>query len=168
MTERMEDLIKHDGIVLAVGDGAAGSLSKGETNTGAMGGVSKGVAPVGNGLVRVRIVQASACAACKAKQMCMSAESQEKEMDVIPLEPLQVGDEVEVLVQQKLGWKAVLLAYILPFVVLVSVVFVLSRWLSEAAAGTIALCAIGVYYMVLSLFKGKLQKEFSFMARRRS
>lgn len=168
MTERMEDLIKHDGIVLAVGDGAAGSLSKGETNTGAMGGVSKGVAPVGKGLVRVRIVQASACAACKAKQMCMSAESQEKEMDVIPLEPLQVGDEVEVLVQQKLGWKAVLLAYILPFVVLISVVFVLSRWLSEAAAGMIALCAIGVYYLVLSLFKGKLQKEFSFMARRKS
>lgn len=143
----MADLIKHDGVVLSVGDGTAGD---------------------GKGMVRVRIVQASACAACKAKQMCMSAESQEKEMDVIPLEPLQVGDEVEVQVQQKLGWKAVLLAYILPFVVLISVVFVLSRWLSEAAAGTIALCAIGVYYLVLSLFKGKLQKEFSFMARRRS
>lgn len=143
----MADLIKHDGVVLSVGDGTAGD---------------------GKGMVRVRIVQASACAACKAKQMCMSAESQEKEMDVIPLEPLQVGDEVEVQVQQKLGWKAVLLAYILPFVVLISVVFVLSRWLSEAAAGTIALCAIGVYYMLLSLFKGKLQKEFSFTARRRS
>ena len=136
----MADLIKHDGVVLSVGDGT----------------------------VRVRIVQASACAACKAKQMCMSAESQEKEMDVIPLEPLQVRDEVEVLVQQKLGWKAVLLAYILPFVVLVSMVFVLSRWLSEAAAGTIALCAIGVYYMLLSLFKGKLQKEFSFTARKKN
>ena len=140
----MEDLIRHEGVVLAVSDG-----------------VENG----GKGMARVRIVQASACASCKAKQMCMSAESQEKEMDVIPLEPLQVGDKVEVLVQQKLGWKAVLLAYILPFVVLVSVVFVLSRWLSEAAAGTIALCATGVYYLVLSLFKGKLQREFSFTAK---
>ncbi len=134
----MADLIKHDGVVLSVGDGVA----------------------------RVRIVQASACASCKAKQMCMSAESQEKEMDVIPLEPLQVGDKVEVLVQQKLGWKAVLLAYILPFVVLISMVFVLSRWLSEAAAGTVALCATGVYYLILSLFKRRLQKGFCFTARK--
>lgn len=137
--ETMAELIKHDGIVLTVSDNTA----------------------------HVQIVQASACAACKAKQMCMSAESQTKEMDVIPLEPLQPGDEVEVLVQQRLGWKAVLLAYILPFVVLISAVFLLSRWLDEAVAGTIALCTIGLYYIVLSFFKGRLQKEFSFTARKK-
>lgn len=135
----MAELIKHDGVVLTVSDNTA----------------------------HVQIVQASACAACQAKQMCMSAESQTKEMDVIPLEPLQPGDEVEVLVRQRSGWKAVLLAYILPFVVLISAVFLFSRWLDEAVAGTIALCTIGLYYIVLSFFKGRLQKEFSFTARKK-
>ena len=49
-------MIKHDGIVIAVN---------------------------GDGTVRVRIVQTSACAACKAKAMCASAESKEKEIVAI-------------------------------------------------------------------------------------
>ena len=135
----MDDMIRHDGIVLSIGDDMA----------------------------RVRITQSSACSACKARHMCMSAESQTKEMDVTPLEPLHIGDEVEVCVQPKLGWKAVTLAYILPFIVLVSVIFVLNRWVDETIVGIIALCAIGVYYLILSLFKGKLQREFSFTARKK-
>ena len=78
-------MIKHDGIVIAVN---------------------------GDGTVRVRIVQTSACAACKAKAMCASAESKEKEILAIGDGLLAIGDEAEVMVQQKMGWKAILLAYI--------------------------------------------------------
>lgn len=135
----MDEVIKHDGVVLSVGDTT----------------------------VRVQIVQTSACAACKAKQMCMSAESRVKEMDVIPLEPLQAGDEVEVSVRERLGWRAVLLAYILPFVVLIGVVFVLGQWFEEVIAGTIALLAVGIYYVVLRGFKGRIEKTFRFTARKK-
>ena len=48
-------MIKHDGIIIALNE---------------------------DGTARVRIVQTSACAACKAKAMCASAESVEKEMTV--------------------------------------------------------------------------------------
>jgi len=144
-------MIKHDGIVIAVYE---------------------------DGTALVRIVQTSACAACKAKAMCASAESAEKEMVVQliypqPLangngeEPIKVGDEVVVMVQQKMGWKAVLLAYVLPFVVLLSSVVVLNEFLKEALAGTIALSAMGVYYIILGFFKNKIQKEFSFTAYKR-
>lgn len=121
-----------------------------------------------NGMVSVRIVQTSACAACKAKAMCASAESAEKEIQAMGDWQLAIGDEVEVLVEQKMGWKAVILAYVLPFVVMFAVVAIGNGLLNirEEVIGTVALCAMGVYYIVLSFFKHRIQKEFSFTARK--
>ena len=135
-------MIKHDGIVIAVN---------------------------GDGTVLVRIVQTSACAACKAKAMCASAESKEKEILAIGDGRLAVGDEAEVIVQQKMGWKAILLAYMLPFIVMITVVAIGNGQLDirEEIIGTAALCAMGVYYIVLGFFKDKIQKEFSFTARKK-
>ena len=135
-------MIKHDGIVIAVN---------------------------GDGTVRVRIVQTSACAACKAKAMCASAESKEKEIVAIGDGLLAVGDEVVVMVQQKMGWKAILLAYMLPFIVMMTVVAIGNGLLGirEEVIGTEALCAMGVYYIVLGFFKDKIQKDCSFTARKK-
>ena len=138
-------MIKHDGIIIALN---------------------------GDGTACVRIVQTSACAACKAKAMCASAESVEKEMTVqLTVDSLQltVGDAVEVMVQQKMGWKAVVLAYLLPFFVMLAVMLIGNAiWaVREEILGTVALCAMAMYYLVLGLFKDKLQKEFSFTARKK-
>ena len=146
----MEELIRHTGIVMSV---------SGET-------------------AHVQIVQTSACSACKARSMCMSSESQAKEMDVILVEsqngtepvesPIRVGDQVEVEVRERLAWKAVLLAYILPFIVMLGVIAILdfaTDW-SEAIVGTLSLCGIALYYILLSFFKDRLQKQFTFTARK--
>ena len=141
-------MIKHDGIVIAVN---------------------------GDGTVLVRIVQTSACAACKAKAMCASAESKEKEIlalfvgEEAKRQDIKLGDEVVVMVQQKIGWKAILLAYILPFIVMMTVVAIGNGLLGirEEVIGTAALCAMGVYYIVLGFFKDKIQKDFSFTARKK-
>lgn len=139
------EMIKHDGIIIALNE---------------------------DGTALVRIVQTSACAACKAKAMCASAESAEKEMTVVLLGDKQwaVGNEVEVLVQQKMGWKAVILAYLLPFFVMLAVIFMGNAlWnVREEILGTAALCAMALYYIVLGQFKSKLQKEFSFTAKKKN
>ena len=163
------EMIKHDGIIIALNE---------------------------DGTALVRIVQTSACAACKAKAMCASAESVEKEMTVVLLgengkvktennstQSYHVGDAVEVMVQQKMGWKAVVLAYLLPFFVMLAVMFIGNGLLAmgdgatgllgdeakrEAVLGTIALCAMALYYIVLGLFKDRLQKEFSFTAKKKN
>ena len=101
--------------------------------------------------------------------MCMSSESREKEMDVLLLQPVQVGDEVEVEVRERLAWRAILLAYILPFLLMLGVIAALdffTDW-SEAVTGTLSLCAIALYYIGLSVFKHQLQKQFVFTARKR-
>ena len=153
-------MIKHDGIIIALNE---------------------------DGTALVRIVQTSACAACKAKAMCASAESAEKEITVVllsdngrpmgygvldadkPLLEYKVGDAVEVMVQQRMGWKAVVLAYLLPFFVMLLVMLVGNAiWaVREEILGTVALCAMALYYLVLGMFKDKLQKEFSFTARKK-
>ena len=136
----MDELIRHEGIVLSINGEKA----------------------------HVQIVQTSACSACKARSMCMSSESQNKEMDAIMLEPMKIGDKVEVEVRERLAWKAVLLAYILPFIVMLAIIAILdfaTDW-SEAVVGTLSLCGIALYYIGLSVFKNRLQKQFSFTARK--
>ena len=136
----MDELIRHTGVVLST-DGE---------------------------VAHVEIVQTSACSACKAKSMCMSAESQQKIIDAVMAEPMQAGDRVEVMVRERLAWKAVLLAYILPFGVMLGVIAglqMLTDW-SEAVVGTSSLCGIALYYIVLGAFRHRLQKQFSFTARK--
>ena len=136
----MDELIRHEGIVLSINGEKA----------------------------HVQIVQTSACSACKARSMCMSSESQNKEMVAIMLEPMKIGDKVEVEVRERLAWKAVLLAYILPFIVMLAIIAILdfaTDW-SEAVVGTLSLCGIALYYIGLSVFRNRLQKQFSFTARK--
>ena len=136
----MEENIHHIGIVLSVKDTMA----------------------------KVQIVQSSACSACKAKSMCVSTESKEQVIDALMLEPLQPGDQAEVTIREQLAWRAVLIGYIMPFVVMMAVIAVLTltTTLDEAVTGTIALCSIARYYLVLRLFRNRLEKQFSITARR--
>ena len=84
------------------------------------------------------------------------------------LEPMKTGDRVEVEVRERLAWKAILLAYILPFVVMMAVIAVLdyaTDW-SESVICTLSLCAIALYYIGLSVFKHRLQTQFTFSVRK--
>jgi len=118
-------------------------------------------------LARVEIVQQAACAACKAKSMCSASESKVKELLAEMQEPLEVGERVEVALEKRLGWKAVLLAFVIPFCLLLGLVALLPRWIdSEAVVGTIAIVSLAPYYLILRLFKGKLDQEYKFVARK--
>ena len=120
-----------------------------------------------DGLVRVQIVQQAACAACKAKSMCSASESKVKEIRAEMLEPMAVGERVEVAVQKRLGWKAVFLAFVLPFCLLMALVALLPRWIdSEAVVGTIAILSLAPYYLVLRLFNKRLEQQYRFVARK--
>lgn len=136
----MDELIRHEGVVLST-DGT---------------------------IARVAIMQTSACQACKAQSMCLSSESQQRMVDAQMAEAMQPGDRVEVMVHERLAWRAVLLAYVLPFVVMIAVIALLDAatdW-SEAIVGPLSLCAIALYYLVLGAFRNRLQKQFSFTARK--
>lgn len=121
---------------------------------------------IDEGCVHVRIVQTSACAACKVAGYCHAAESKEKIVDVFCdsiAKDLQVGQQVTVTASTQIATQALLLGFAVPFVLLV-LVLVLVLWLTgnEATAGLSALASLLPYYAVLYLFRNQLRDKFAF------
>jgi len=115
--------------------------------------------------VQVRIVQTSACAACKVAGYCNASESKEKLVDIYHADTrnLKVGDVVTVTASTQVAAQALLLGFGLPFVVLVAVLIaVLLITGNEGAAAMSGLAALVPYYAVLFLFRNRIRDKLSF------
>lgn len=113
----------------------------------------------------VSILQHSACGECHAAGLCGMADLAEKTVDV-PTDPYafhNVGDQVEVLLKASMGMKAVWLCYAVPLVILLGTVLLLiALGVPEVPAALAGLAAIGLYYLLLYLFRSKLKNEYIF------
>ena len=126
--------------------------------------------------VQVRIVQTSACAACKVAGYCNASESKEKLVDVYhcDVRGLKVGDAVTVtastqevgsivLDDRMVAAHALLMGFGLPFVVMVVVLYaVLQLTGREGLAALSSLAALVPYYGVLFLFRNRLREKLAF------
>lgn len=115
--------------------------------------------------VAVAVEAEGACAACHARGVCGASEGESKVIDV--LTPLAnhytVGETVSVSVASSLGIRAVLIAYVFPFVfVLALLIMLLQQGAGELAAGLGALGALGGYYLMLYLLRNRIAREFTF------
>jgi len=118
----------------------------------------------------VEIISESACSACHAKSLCSLSESSVKRIEV-PTSGWQnfaEGDEVDVLMELSMGGKAVVLAYAIPLILMVAVLFVmLLAGCSELSSGLGALASLAVYQLILFLFRKKLRNEITFKIKSR-
>ena len=118
------------------------------------------------GKVIVRITSRSACGSCAAKQACGLAEAQEKVVEVYTARwaDFKAGDEVLVGVQQRVGMKAVALAYVGALVVLVGalVVAIEVLKLGDGVAIGVSVAALALYYALLWLFRNKIEQSIQF------
>jgi len=115
--------------------------------------------------VQVKITSQYACSDCHAKSVCTAYKGEGRIIDAVAQEPLNNGDFVIIKMEEKFGWTALFYGFILPFILLVLVLFVLHA-LGSSEIG-IALSAIGSlvpYYMVLYFFKERIEKDFIFKA----
>lgn len=134
---QQEDLVTHDGVI----------------------------SEITNENIRVSIMAQSACASCHAKGFCCAADMQEKFIDVKNTgnSNQKVGDFVTISMKRKLGNKAVLYGYFLPFVLLmVTLVAALSSLEDEGMAGLISLGVLVPYYFLLYTLRDKLKSKFEF------
>ena len=117
--------------------------------------------------IHVRIVQASACAACGAKSLCSAAESKEKIVDVYGADTnaYQVVQQVRVEGAATMGMKAVRIAFLFPLILLVATIALVMGLTdsNEALAALAALIALTLYFLVLFACKKKLKNKFSFV-----
>jgi len=116
---------------------------------------------------KIRIVARSACASCNLKGVCNPSDQAEKIIDAISNQDLKVHDKVIVELEERLGWKALFYGMLIPFVIMVTVLFTLSANMKgELLPALIGLASLVPYYLIIHLFRDKIEKEFVFNARK--
>lgn len=119
--------------------------------------------------VRVRILQSSACSACKVAAHCNASETKEKVIDVMDADAshYQKGDQVMVVADTAVGFRASLYGYLLPLILMVvTLVGALAATHSEGLAALSALGILMPYYVLLFLMRNKLRNRLSFTLER--
>jgi len=114
--------------------------------------------------VLVNIVSQSACSACHAKGACGMAEATEKTVQVNkPNHHYTIGQEVKVLLKQSLGYRALILGYVTPFlIVLITLIMLTAIEVPEGRAGLVSLSTLVPYYFGLYILRDRVSKQFSF------
>ena len=115
--------------------------------------------------VKVRILQTSACAACKVAGHCNAAESKVKIVEVFGCDTAKykMGQEVTVWASRNVANKALVLGFGLPFLLLLAVlVAVLYLTGNEGVAALAALGSLLPYYFLLWLRRDSIREQISF------
>lgn len=123
------------------------------------------VAAVGSNVVDVLIHAKEACASCYAKGSCGAAEGESKVISVYTEQAqfYNVGESVEVSISQTMGIKAVIIAYVFPFLLTLGLLLgLLKSGVSELVAGISALVLMTVYFIGVYVFRNKIEKEIIF------
>lgn len=119
-------------------------------------------------LIQVLITQESACSSCHANGACSAADKDDKIIEVESSDStFQVGDRVMLYGQSSMGLQAVLLAFVIPFLIILLTLFILRLYVAnEAISGTVALATLVPYYIVLSFFNKKMKSRFQFFIKK--
>ena len=124
------------------------------------------VVKVENGLVRVKILQTSACAACKVAAHCHTAEAKEKVVDVTGLADTSrwhEGDTVVVSTKAGMAGKALLVGFGLPLLLmLLTLVVAMAARCSEGLSALLMIGVLVPYYAVVWLCRHRLARTISF------
>jgi sigma-E factor negative regulatory protein RseC len=115
--------------------------------------------------LEIKIVAQSACAACHAKSACGMGEQAEKILTVPrPKDKaFELNQRVNVRMAIGQGNKAAILAYLLPILLLLAVLFTcLGLGLDDGPSALISIAALIPYYIVLYLQRDKLKKKFEY------
>ena len=117
-----------------------------------------------NNKIVVEITSVSACAGCHANGACSMADTQNKEIEIVTAsKDFNIGEKVEISGKETQGMKAILLGYLFPFfILLISLIVLLSITKNEAISGIGSLVSLGPYYLILYFLRNRLKKTFTF------
>jgi sigma-E factor negative regulatory protein RseC len=124
---------------------------------------------IDTGVARVLITSFSACAGCHSKSACGMAESADKQVHVSVGSDSQfrTGEHVKISMKKTMGWKAAILAYFVPFTLVIITLLTLTSFnYHEVVAGIGSLGILAPYFFILYLVRHRLQATFSFSLRK--
>ena len=115
--------------------------------------------------VEVKILSKSACASCNIKGACNMSEMKEK-IICVPHpknQNLSIGQEVKISIGLGQANKAVIFAYAIPSIILISMIFILNYLkIDEGINALISIGSLIPYYLILFLFKDKIKRKFEY------
>ena len=119
--------------------------------------------------ISVEIIVISACSDCHAKSICIPSDRRKEIITVKNArnEEYRVGETVELLLETSAGNKAVVLAYVLPLLVLMALLFgCYALTHHELLSVGISVLGVVVYYLVLKSFSKGMEKKIEFGVRK--
>lgn len=120
------------------------------------------VVSIEDGQVRLSMQRSGMCAHCAAKGACSVMDTSEQEMIIKNPGGLKEGDIVNLTISSNTGWKALLVAFVLPFLLMFAGIMIATRLgAQEGLSALIGLGALGLYYAVLALMRGSINRAFS-------
>ena len=123
------------------------------------------VTEIDNNNIQIKILSKSACALCNIKTACNMSEMQEKIITIAAPKDkeLTVGQEVRVSIALGQANKAVIFAYVIPSIILISMIFILNGFkIDEGINALISIGSLIPYYLILFLFKDKIKRNFEY------
>jgi len=121
------------------------------------------VKSVNNGHVVVNIVSHPACSGCLASGICDMSDQKNKEITTEYRDDIKEGEEVLVTMNQSMGFRALFLGYLLPFIIVMTILILMTLFsFSEPVSGITAFLSLIPYYLFIYLKKEKIGRSFSF------
>jgi len=111
----------------------------------------------------INVTVGDACGKCKMQGVCPAGKGRVLEVEKERVDDdLHPGETVDVYIEEKKGFQALFLGYIMPFLVMMAVLIIASSITGdEAKAGLFSLLGLVFYYAVLYLFRNKISKTFN-------
>jgi len=119
----------------------------------------------------ISVISKAACLSCSLKGACSISEIEEKTIDIVTDEAskYKLHENVYVYYKQSLGFRALFLGYLLPFlIVMTTLITTIAITGKEGLAGLLSLISLIPYYIILYFTKRNLKKTFSFSVRKSS
>lgn len=133
------------------------------------------VESIDGNLLKIRITQLSSCASCHVANQCSASRSKEKIVDIRLKEQrmeneewisdiqYQIGEHVILKAHGYVGLRAVALAFVIPFMILVIVLFVaIGLTDNEPLSALLGLGSLSIYYIFLYLLRGRIGRKLQF------
>jgi positive regulator of sigma E activity len=113
--------------------------------------------------VTILLSSSVSCEGCSAEKSCSHFGDARKSVRVPGHYKISSGEKVMVVLKESLGYTALLLGYLFPlFLVILSLVILVSFSVDELVSGVISLAILGTYYFILFLLRKNINRKFSF------
>ncbi len=119
---------------------------------------------IGKETITVKITAHPSCSSCHASGLCNASGSVEKFFEVPFQGEFETGQNVRITTSLSNGFRALVLGYVVPLIVMVaSLIVMLASGSGELVAGGVSVGLVAIYYVGLFFSRNRIEKKIKFI-----